>query len=299
MPKGKWPILWNETASRLVPLSRAGGNELMFRFMFGAAVATAAIYSLSHHPDLIHQTVDIGREQLELASENISGMLQKDAFAGNNPLPAESADLDDSQVQRLVPQMRSMSTERLWRVMDEDDFNRRAAAACVLLHRSNIPATAEGVKIVQQEYLLSGGSEDASTGFSYLGLLAYQDVPETEIVRSAKGFVESHPQDPACDHALWALGELGSEQVANYLFGVISQEWKYSAAARERAFCCLSRCGRYVPEQRQEMIPRFIEVYDRGRQYETRLWSLQAMALCAPHAQAETIEDWRRWWATR
>jgi hypothetical protein len=194
--------------------------------------------------------------------------------------------------------MNGLSWDELWRVMDEDDFDRRAAAALVLLGRAEIPTTADGVDVVNRRYIRSSRPETVQTGFSYLGLLALQrDVSESAVVRVAKTYVDRHPHDVACDNAVWALGELGSEDLVPYFFEIIDNDATYGPAARERAFCCLVQCGRYTQARRLELVPRFIRVYETHRDPQTRAWTMQALAECAPGVRARSIEDWRHWWS--
>ncbi len=298
-------------ASRRCPileLQPANNNLLprkthaMFKFLSGCAVTAVAFYVFANHPELVHRAIDAGKEQLTFASRNVSALASGDnvesAAESNEPTALRVTAIDYDRVSRLVPTMKGESSDDLWGVMDEDDYDRRASAAQILLGRARIPVTPHGVAAVQQKYLRSSQPESLQTGFSYLGLLALQpDAPDDSIVRLAQGYVERHPRDQACDNALWALGELGSQEMVPYFFQVIDDERKYGTAARERAFCCLAQCGRYSQSQRLEMVPSFLQVYDQNRDAQTRAWTMQALAHCAPGVRARSIDDWRNWWS--
>ena len=150
---------------------------------------------------------------------------------------------------------------------------------------------------MRQQYVQSPYMEEVMTGFNYLGLLALQDVPADSIIRLTQGYVERLPRSQACDNALWALGQLGSEDMVPYFFKIIEHEQTYGPVARERAFCSLVQCGRYSSGRRVELVPTFIWVYERARDARTRSWSMQALGHCAPRTHCRSIEDWRTWWA--
>lgn len=263
----------------------------MLRFMFGAAVASALCYVLSHRPEWLEKAAAACREHLAVAGRNLSAMSGQ-AFDDDAPTT-----IDFSRARRLAAQMEDWSDARLWAVMGDNDYDRRAAAGQILLARAGIPANDSGIDIIRQDYFRPRRPEGIMTGFSYLGLLALQDVSEEPVVRLLQGYVERHPQEQACDNALWALGELGSEDMIAYFFEVIENDWKYGPAARERAFCCLAQCGRYSTSRRLEMIPDFIRICEEAGDRQTRQWAMQALAHCAPRARCKSVEEWQLWWS--
>jgi hypothetical protein len=271
----------------------------MFKFLFGAAVTSVAFYVMGNHPEWVQRTVALGRRQIAVASRNVSAMASSENASPASRLEDRPTTINSTRARQRVSDMKALPADELWQVMDGDDYDSQAAAALVLLARAKIPASAEGIAVVNRKYLKSNRPELVRTGFSYLGLLALQDVPDISIIRSVQGYVERHPQDPACDNALWALGQLGSEQMVPYFFEVAENERKYGPAARERAFCCLVQCGRYSLARRSEMVPSLIEIYEESRDPQTRVWTLQALAHCAPRAQVDSIDEWKSWWATQ
>jgi hypothetical protein len=284
----------------------------MFRFIFGAALASGVFYIVTQHPEWLSRAVEIGKEQIQIAQRNISAVTsssdkpQQDA----PPKPAarrssrnqryepdpRSATIDRDRAGALLPGLQHKSWDQLWAMMAESDFDRRAAAAQVLLARAGIPSSSDGVDVVQERYLRSRRPDELRAGFSYLGLLATQDIAEGPIIRIVQGYVDRHPRDPVCDEALWALGELGSERMTSYFFEIIAREQDYGPEARERAFCCLVQCGRYSPALRFQMVPRFIQVYESSRDPDTRQWALQALEHCAPGVELQSIGQWKAWW---
>jgi hypothetical protein len=278
----------------------------MLRFMLGAAVSAVICYVLTSHPDLVHRGAEVAREQIAVASRNLSAKVSTaysrnhdesvDASSEYEP-QGDSITIDPSRARALVSELNGLPSGELWNAMNEPDFDRRAAAGAILLKRSGIPDSTRGVDEIKRRYFKSGRTDDLKSGFSYLGLLASQAVPADAIVHQTQRFVERYPQHEACDNAVWALGELGSDEMVPYLFQIASQPEKYGAAARERAFCCLAQCGRYSPAQRLAMVPGFIEVYQETDDAQTRAWSLQALTYCAPSARADSIRDWKNWWS--
>ncbi|GEM_PF-4664597 len=266
----------------------------MLRFLFGVVVGGVGLYVCTNHSDKIQEAVSLARDQLRLASDNVTAIATDESSARPQDQPVT---IDYAKVKRLAASMRTMSTDELWQAMEDNDFDRRAAAGQVLLSQSGIPMSGEGIEAVRRQYLSSPQVEDRMTGFSYLGLLAMQRVPQGSIIRLAQGYVERNPRDRACDNALWALGEVGSEQLVPYFFEVATNPTKYGPSARERAFCCLAQCGRYSAAQRFDMIGDFIKVYDQSRDQQTRQWTMQALSYCAPGVQARSIQDWKHWWA--
>lgn len=269
----------------------------MFRFLLGVAVASAGYYVISSHPEWVHDAVDVGRRQLEVASRNIKAAVKADHDGRERDADARSTQIDSDRVERMLPAMERLDSDRLWRVLHEDDLQRRAAAGQVLLVRTGIPVSAEGVELVRQQYLQSPHLEEVMSGFTYLGLLALQDVREDSITRLVQSHVERRPRSQSCDNALWALGQVGSEDAADYFFKIIDQDQKYGPVARERAFCCLAQCGRYSRAQRLEFVPRFIQVYETAGDARSRTWAMQALGHCAPRARCRSIEEWQAWWS--
>ena len=273
----------------------------MFRFLLGCALTAVAFYVFANHPEWVHRAVDMGKEQIAVASRNVAALARGEQTSSSDrddQSPENNTEIDYARVRKLASSMKGLSTDDLWQVMDEDDYDRRAAAAQVLLGQAGIPATAQGVEELNRRYIRSSRPESVQTGFSYLGLLALQQgVPESSVVRLGQTYVERHPRDPACDNAIWALGELGSDELLPYFFQIVADEQKYGPAARERAFCCLVQCGRYSQAQRLEMVPSFIRLYEQNRDSQTRAWTMQALAHCAPGVRVRSIDDWRNWWS--
>jgi HEAT repeat protein len=266
----------------------------MLRFLFGVVVGGVGLYVCTNHSDKIHETFALARDQLRLASSNVSAIATDEPSSRPEDQPIT---IDYARAKRLAGSMRSMSAEELWRFVQDSDYDRRAAAGQVLLSQAGIPISSDGIDAVRRQYLTSSHVEDRMTGFSYLGLLAVQRVPQGSIVRLAQGYVERNPRDRVCDNALWALGEVGSEDLVPYFFEIASNPGKYGPVARERAFCCLAQCGRYSAARRFDMIGDFIDVHDQTRDQQTRQWAIQALSHCAPGVQARSVQDWKRWWA--
>jgi hypothetical protein len=101
----------------------------MFRFLLGAAVACAGYYVISNHPEWGREAVEVGRRQLEVATRNLKAAVAEDVDRGDS----RSAEIDVARVERVVPTMERLGSDALWRVLYEGDWNRRAAAAQVLL----------------------------------------------------------------------------------------------------------------------------------------------------------------------
>jgi len=266
--------------------------------MLGAAVSAVLFFVLTQHPDLVHRGVAAAREQIAVATRNISANEGSDRSEAREP-QEQSTEINATRARALVSELKGLSSDELWSVMDDSDFDRRAAAGAILLRRANIPTSTQGVDEIKRRYFKSGRDEDLQTGFSYLGLLACQGVSEESIVLQARRFVERYPQHEACDNAIWALGETGSEELVPYFFQIVGSPRKYGPPARERAFCCLVQCGRYSAARRLAMVPDFIRVCEETRDSQTRSWSMQALAHCAPGVRAESIDEWKNWWARR
>lgn len=272
----------------------------MPRFILGAAISALIMYVLTQHPDLVRRGFTAARDQVAIAARNIGSPDDADSpeISSDEYEPeSQSTEIDPTRARALVAEMKGLSADELWNVMDDSDFDRRAAAGAILLRRAKIPASAQGVDEIKRRYFKSGRTEDLQSGFSYLGLLACQGVPEGSIALQAQRFVERYPQHDACDNAVWALGELGSDELVPYFFQIIDDPQKYGPPARERAFCCLVQCGRYSAARRLEMVPDFIRVCEESRDAQTRTWSMQALAYCAPGARARSLDDWKTWWS--
>jgi hypothetical protein len=270
----------------------------MPRFILGAAISALIMYVLTQHPDLVRRGVTAAREQASIAARNISATSDGETTQADADLyEPQSTAIDRTRAQALAAEMNGLSSDQLWNVMDESDFDRRAAAGSILLRRAKIANAPQGVDEIKRRWFKSGRTEDLQSGFSYLGLLACQDIPEGTIVLQAQRFVERYPKHEACDNAVWALGETGSEELVPYFFQIIDDSQKYGPPARERAFCCLVQCGRYSAARRLEMVPDFIRVCEDSRDSQTRAWSMQALAYCAPAARAHSIDDWKNWWS--
>lgn len=290
-PLHAWPILY--LVYNVIPQHRELGS--MLKFVLGVISSAACFYLWTNHPELVRQGYASAREQLAVAARNISKATspdhRDDLWDSVSEGPASNSDRHDTS------QLSSLSHDELWAVMGESNFERRAAASRILLKRAKIPASAQGIPVIKDRYFQSGQPDDLKTGFSYIGLLAYQNVPQDQIITQSQRFIERYPRHEACDYAVWSLGELGSDEMIPYFFAIIDDPQKYGPAARERAFCCLSQCGRYTAAQRRQMIPQFIEIYGHTHDAQTRTWTMQALALCAPGSRAQSIDDWRKWWS--
>ena len=271
----------------------------MFRILFGAALASCAFYAMHTHPEWVHRVAEVARQELSVAARNCSSVAAHKLGSRVFHPEERSTTIDRSRVRALTPEMNKLPSEQLWQVMGEDDYDRRAAAGQALLSRNRIPASAEGVEMIRRRYLRSRNPEEVTSGFSFLGLLALQGVPEEAVMELVQNQVEHHPQDRTCDNALWALGELGSDDAIPYFFQIVEQERKYGPVARERAFCCLVQCGRYSPAQRFDMIPELLDIAQRTRDPQTRAWAMQALGHCAPGVHLSSIEEWKAWWAAQ
>jgi len=267
----------------------------MFKFTLGAITSALVCFVLTKHPELVRAWIRTARQQMAVAARNISAAT--DRSDGASQPTGDSVQIHSRRASDLATQMADMSRDNLWAVMDDSDFDRRAAAGKVLLNRAEIPPSTQGIQVIKDRYFRSERTNDLKTGFSYLGLLATQGVPDDQIIVQAQGFVERYPRHEACDYAVWSLGELGSEELVPYFFQIVRDPKKYGPPARERAFCCLAQCGRYSPAQRVRMVPGLIEVYENARDRQTRTWSMQALAHCAPTTQARSIDDWKKWWS--
>src|SRR5262245_8093927 len=269
----------------------------MLKFMLGAITSAVVCFVVTKHPELVRKGVRVARQQIAVAAPNISAATDTDRSEGESQAADDSTRIHPKRARELATQMSDMSQDELWAVMDDSDFDRRAAAGRILLSRAEIPASTQGIQAVKDRYFRSGQTNDLKTGFGYIGLLATQRVPEDEITTQAQRFVERYPRHEACDYAVWALGELGSEDLVPYFFQIVRDTKKYGPAARERAFCCLAQCGRYSPAQRMHMVPDLIDVYENARDGQSRTWSMQALAHCAPTTHARSIDDWKKWWS--
>jgi hypothetical protein len=271
----------------------------MLKFTLGVITSAVVFYLWTNHPDLVRRSVRSAREQVAVAARNLSVATSADDTNDTSELADDSTRVHPTRAKALATQMSELSHEQLWAVMDDSDFDRRAAASQILLHRADIPASKQGLQVIKDRYFHSGRTDDLKNGFSYIGLLASQGVPEDQIVKQAQPFIERYPRHEACDYAVWALGELGSEELVPYFFQIARDPKKYGPAARERAFCCLAQCGRYSPTQRLHMVPDLIDVYEKAHDGQTRTWSMQALGHCVPGAHARSIDDWKRWWSRR
>jgi hypothetical protein len=197
-------------------------------------------------------------------------------------------------VQGLLSRYRAMSDGQLSSAMDETDYNKRAAASYVRLERANISPGTEGVSIIQDRYL--SGPGDRAYGFSLLGSVASLGMAKSRISRIVLQFVESHPQSPDCDSALWALGETGDNDAIVEFLRIATAPDRYGPRARERSFCCMSQCGRYSASTRFEQIPRILEIAQTVSDEQTQAWCMMALHDMAPGLPYSTIEQWQDWW---
>ena len=204
--------------------------------------------------------------------------------------------IDPAVAEGYLAKFRTMSDQELSASNIEEDFNKRAAAARVRLERAKIPVSSAGVEQVESRYVLAGDAKSRAYGFWLLGELALQGVADEEIADVILRFVEQHPTDPVCDNALWALGEIGSDDALEHFYEIAADTSRYGPAARERSFCCISQCGRYSGMTHFENIPRILELAKRVRDPQTQQWCVMALQFMAPGVALSSIPDWEKWW---
>ena len=209
---------------------------------------------------------------------------------------AGSNQIDSALAGSYVEKFRALSDQELSGQNIEDDFNKRAAAARVRLERAGIPISSAGVDRVESRYLSAGDAKGRAYGFWLLGELALQGVADERITDVILRFVEQHPKDPVCDNALWALGEVGTDDALEHFYDIASDTERYGPAARERSFCCISQCGRYSGTTRFENIPRILELAKRVHDSQTQQWCLMALQYMAPGVAISSIPEWEKWW---
>ncbi len=202
--------------------------------------------------------------------------------------------VDQTRVATYLETYRQMSDQQLSDAMNETDYDKRAAASRIRLERAGVPITADGVDFIQSRYLSNPGNQ--AYGFTLLGSLVQQGIGEEQATRIVLRFVEDHPQDAACDYALWALGETGSTEALEHFYTIAADTARYGAVARERSFCCVSQCGRYSAQTRYENIPRMIELAKRVPDAQTQNWCLMALRDMAPGVNLSSISEWESWW---
>ncbi len=204
--------------------------------------------------------------------------------------------IDSAVAESYLKRFRALSDQELSGENIEEDFNKRAAAARVRLERAGIPVSSAGVDRVESRYLSGGQAKARAYGFWLLGELALQGVADEQITDVILRFVEQHPTDPVCDNALWALGEIGTEDALEHFYEIAADTERYGPAARERSFCCISQCGRYSGTTRFENIPRILELGKRVRDAQTQQWCIMALQYMAPGVGLSSIPEWEKWW---
>ena len=208
--------------------------------------------------------------------------------------------LDLDRVSAYVDTYEGQDDGALGRAMDEPDFDKRAAAARVILRRNGITPTEDGIRQIRSEWLSSDQSDRVNFGFWLLGCLAAQGVAPEEIQQMVLDWLEIHPQDPVADQALWALGETGRAEALGEFYRIATATEKYGPKARERSFCCVAQCGRYSGTTRFEAIPKILEIAEAKKgDAQTEGWCLQALHDMAPGVAAASIADWKDWWAAQ
>jgi len=207
--------------------------------------------------------------------------------------------IDRAVAESYLGKFRTLSDQELSSPLIEEDFNKRAAAARVRLERAKIPVSSAGVDQVEARYLSGGDSKARAYGFWLLGELALQGVADEEITDVVIRFVERHPTDPVCDNALWALGEMGTDDALERFYEIAADTSRYGPAARERSFCCISQCGRYSGTTHFENIPRILELGKKVRDPQTQQWCIMALQYMAPGVGLSTIPEWEKWWKTQ
>src|SRR5207247_1743028 len=125
-------------------------------------------YVLTNHSDLVRQGVASAREQVAVAARNFSAATERSERPGGGLSTGDdSTKLHPSRVKALAAQMTELSHEQLWTVMNDRDFDRRAAASQVLLSRADIPASTQGIQVIKDRYFHSGRTDDLKIGFGY------------------------------------------------------------------------------------------------------------------------------------
>jgi hypothetical protein len=223
------------------------------------------------------------------------GLSQSRTEALFKPRPGNNQ-IDQAVAASYLDRFRSLSDQELSGQNIEEDFNQRAAAARVRLERAGIPVSWAGVDIVESRYLTRADSKNRAYGFWLLGELALQGVADERITDVILRFVEQNPTDPICDSALWALGEVGSDDALEHFYEIAADTERYGPAARERSFCCISQCGRYSGTTRFDNIPRILELGKRVRDPQTQQWCILALQYMAPGVGLATIPEWEKWW---
>ncbi|HEV8487410.1 MAG TPA: hypothetical protein VGV87_27935 [Blastocatellia bacterium] len=209
---------------------------------------------------------------------------------------AGSNQIDSAIAESYLERFRGLSDQDLSSQPNEEDFNQRAAAARVRLERAGIPVSSAGVDRVESRYLTNEDSKGRAYGFWLLGELALQGVANERITDVILRFVERHPTDPVCDNALWALGEVGSEDALEHFYEIAADTERYGPVARERSFCCISQCGRYSGATRFENIPRILDLGKKVRDPQTQQWCIMALQYMAPGVGLSSIPEWEKWW---
>ena len=204
--------------------------------------------------------------------------------------------IDPALAESYLAKFRALSDQELSAPNIEEDFNKRSAAARVRLERAKIPVSSSGVDQVKSRYLLAGDSKNRAYGFWLLGELALQGVADEEITDVILRFVEQHTTDPVCDNALWALGEIGTEDALEHFYEIAADTSRYGPAARERSFCCISQCGRYSGTTHFENIPRILELAKKVHDPQTQQWCIMALQFMAPGVGLSSIPEWEKWW---
>src|SRR5207244_9894297 len=120
----------------------------MFRFLFGAALASSMFLLLSTHPEWFRRAIAVGRAQLGVAARNVTAATSSARRYQPEDRPTT---IDYARVRALVPSMKSLSSDQLWQVMGDDDYDRRSAAGQILLARAGIPVSAEGIDVVRRK----------------------------------------------------------------------------------------------------------------------------------------------------
>jgi hypothetical protein len=203
-------------------------------------------------------------------------------------------EIDIDRVRSFLPEFRSKPEDQLNAAENDKDFDRRAAAGYIRLDRAHVPVSAEGVRTVESEYLSEPSRR--AYGFVLLGNLATLGIGTGSIKEITMDFVESNPQSPDCDFALWALGETGDDDAFNQFIRIAGDTAHYGTKARERSFCCLSDCGRYSMTKRFDEIPRVLELARQAKDAQSQNWVMLALHDMAPGAAFGTVDDCQAWW---
>ncbi len=251
----------------------------MFRFLLGVILGVGTVYVINEHPDLAARAASSIKAELD---RHIEQWLRRQSN-GSNVSAASPAGLGPVRewTDSYAEQFSELGWRRLWHQLESSGYGRRAAAAAIILERSQLAADPAAVRKIEERYLRAADPQVRRTGFSYLGVLALLDIDPDRIESLCRSYVERHPSDEAADAALWALGQLGRTSLAQYFVSIAANPARYGPQLRRRALCCLARSGRYSREQRRSFLPLLEGHYRTSRDEQTRAWVAEAIRDCS------------------